>query len=435
MFCLNVGYKLPNGMFEEMKSANGHGGIGVCLLASGLDSGRIPREELPDGDMLVFDPQLYLAGLDPSTSEQARNLVARLASHPWFQVDGVREFDSGEAGKKEWMKEIQGRVVGSWSRTAPSTEEDIDAALASAIRVQTEIGCTKIILPAPLLDARENGADVAGEWGSRGVAVARSLGVSAGLLATVAIRSDLFNEAAFNRMGFLDQVVTALAGCRGIEGVYIVIAQQTPAHPFSTDGRVWRGYAELVRRFSRVRGIGIRAVNFADMAGFACVGCGATHVIGGDTQSSRRLALDPAAGGGPPTPLYFSSVAMAEVRPEDDLSRIVAGRVLDNIADQSPFCDGLLAALRAGMGADGVVGWAQAKGKVEQSKRHFVWKSAQVANALIRLGATGAAQRFSALLDTAQQNQGVIWPLIDKDDNPGTRYRIDLGAFRAAVGL
>ena len=428
MYCLNFGPQRIGGLYSDVRGALGHGGIGTCLLASGYDSGQLVRNELPDGDEDYFDPQLYLAGLDPSGADKR---VKRLATHAWFLPDGVDEFDSSEIGKRDWLKDIEDRLSDVWPGCAPSKPSDIDRSIRYAIEKQLEVGVTRVILPSPLLEAREDGAAVCGTWARRGMAVAKELKVDFECVATIAIRDDILNESAFKSLGFIDQVVTEVASCRDLAGVYVVVGQTgSPCHPFLAQQRVWRGYRELVERISTVPHLRTRIVNFADMAGIGCVAVGATHAFGGSTHSTRRLALE-TSGDGRAYPLYFTSLMMAEIRPEDDLTPIAKAGMLSLIEDPSPFCSGLFAALKAGGTATSVSDWVQEKNNVQYSQRHIVWKSAELTNGLLKMGLKRARSEFRNAIDTADGNQAKIWPLLTAQ---ATRYKIVLDDLKSSLG-
>lgn len=428
MYCLNFGPQGIGKLYSDVRDSAGHGGIGNCLLACGYDSGQLNRAELPNGDEDYFDPQLYLAGLDASSGD---NRVKRLSTHSWFLPKGVEEFDSSEVKKREWLKDIESRLEQIWPGSAPKNATDIDRSIEYAIRVQKAIGVTRVILPAPLLEAREDGAGICGTWARRGAAKAKELGISEESLATIAIREDLLNDSAFDQLGFVDQIVSEVASCRGIAGVYVVIAQTgSPAHPFVSQPRVCRGYGALIAKAASVKHLRTRIVNFADIAGMGCIGMGATHVFGGCTQSTRRLALE-ASDGGRAYPLYFTTLAMAELRPEDDLSRVVQENLLSRVEDASPFCEGLMAALRAGGTAGSVAAWAQDINNVQESQRHLVWKSAETTNRLISMGLAPARAEFKRMIDDAMENQVKIWAIIEEQ---ATRYRVDLSAMRNGLG-
>ncbi len=72
MFLLNVGYKWTN-----------HDRVdGVVINASGVHKAQATRRNLSvTPDCLLFDPQLYLSGLN---FDNCNNTCARLSTYPWF---------------------------------------------------------------------------------------------------------------------------------------------------------------------------------------------------------------------------------------------------------------------------------------------------------------------------------------------------------------
>ena len=72
MFLLNIGYRWTN--IERVD--------GVIINASGVHITQIERRNINiKPKVLLFDPQLYLSGLD---SEHCNTTCARLSTYPWF---------------------------------------------------------------------------------------------------------------------------------------------------------------------------------------------------------------------------------------------------------------------------------------------------------------------------------------------------------------
>ena len=100
MFALNEGY--------QWKSANyGDALHGVVYLAASNHLERMRRKPLGDFAWQLFDPQLYLANLD---GNESATVCARLASYPWFEVNGVLEFDSSDQTQTAWQQTMQQHV-------------------------------------------------------------------------------------------------------------------------------------------------------------------------------------------------------------------------------------------------------------------------------------------------------------------------------------
>src|SRR5215216_3326847 len=93
---LNTGYK-----FALNPAIDPDGGI---ILAVTIPMHTLVRRKVNQYPHLVsryFDPQLYLAGLDPNQSGEA---CAILASYSWFGVDGLNKYKSDQQSQAEWRK-------------------------------------------------------------------------------------------------------------------------------------------------------------------------------------------------------------------------------------------------------------------------------------------------------------------------------------------
>ena len=98
-----------------------------------------------------------------------------------------------------------------------------------------------VILPSSLIVERENESQVQAEWLDAGIQAAGDLEVSQPVLATIAVHESVLNDAAFAPAGFLDTVVDQVAARDGVDGVYIVVAQDGGAkHPFESGAAVMR---------------------------------------------------------------------------------------------------------------------------------------------------------------------------------------------------
>ena len=96
-FYATIGYKFA--LDDDTKLA------GSLVLASTVAMHGLERRRLdqhPHLERRLFDPQLYLAGLDAA---QCKKHCARLASYPWFGIGGLKQFDSAEHKQKGWMEE------------------------------------------------------------------------------------------------------------------------------------------------------------------------------------------------------------------------------------------------------------------------------------------------------------------------------------------
>src|SRR5690349_10317772 len=73
--------------------------------------------KMPEGyERLMFDPQLYLAGLNAKASSAT---CARLATYPWFQTPGSIDYESGTLGKLEYKGVMKTIADAKWLAQPP----------------------------------------------------------------------------------------------------------------------------------------------------------------------------------------------------------------------------------------------------------------------------------------------------------------------------
>lgn len=366
MFLLNVGGKWTLATeVEEVK--------GAVFLAAANGNVRFTRKASPELSRILIDPQLYLAGLDRT---RCGKTCGRLATHPWFQVPNLPEFDSG-AGVREWQKEVERIAATNWPGRPPEGAA-IEASCRSAVECQLGFGCTHIILPAPLVRDREEEGTTLAAWLDAGIGVAAELEVGQPLLATVALSDATLNEEAFGPAAFLDSLIDHVTAREGLSGVYIVVAQTgVAAHPFQLPELVRRAYLHLSKAFRR-GGVEMIAVNFADVFGFVCSAVGATDVASGPSQGTRRLNLNAFRDDqyGVAVPQYYAHRVIGEFKSETDLNRLVAAKLLRRVADGTPYSEDLLEALREGRTAADLPPWAEGQNNLAAAQRHLVYRLA-----------------------------------------------------------
>jgi hypothetical protein len=364
MFLFNVGGKSWS-LASEVEEVRG-----ALFLAASHPNVRFTRRAGPDLTRVLLDPQIYLATLDRAACSKA---CGRLASHPWFCVPDVPEFDSSVSGAREWQKQVANVAAKSWPGKPPRGKS-VRAACRFAIECQLGFGCTHIILPAPLIEEREDEGATVAEWLDEGVAVAEELAVAQPLLATVAISDATLNDDAFATAGFLDALVDQVTARDGLAGVYVVVAQTGGAiHPYQTNAKVNHAYLHLSKAF-HTGGIETVLVNFADLFGFVCAAVGASDMATGASQSQRRLTLGAFRdeGHGVALPYFYSNRVIGEFSTEQDLGKLVAGRLLRRVADETHHSQELMEALANGGSAANLPAWAESQNNTTAAQKHFI---------------------------------------------------------------
>lgn len=412
MFLLNLGYKWTFAQLDGLK--------GAVVLPCGNSRPRVERDHPGDFQTLLFDPQLYLAGIEV---EPRVKTCARLAGYPWFGVRKVANFDSGLEKRKDWEAKLRDQVLNHWPGRASS---DLAKSASSAVEFQMEFGCTSVILPTPLVDEREDEASLIGTWLDAGLEAAEELETPQPLLASVALAEHTLTERAFDAGGLIEAVVDQVTARPNIDGVYIVVVQSgAAAHPFEASAAVARAYLHLSRDFAAV---GMRQIltNFADLVGLAAMGVGATGFGSGQSSSLRGVYADGFRdeGGGIALPHYYSHKSATEYRTESDLGRIVKKRLFRRIADETQASAPLVAALRGGGSASSLPNWVESQNILAAAHQHY----------LERLLAEGATlhkarknQRLDAVLEWLEAAEGTI-AMLDKrlGERVGRAATVDL---------
>ncbi|MCC6678882.1 MAG: hypothetical protein IT436_17285 [Phycisphaerales bacterium] len=405
MFALNEGYQWKSSHFADSL----HGAV---YLAAGNHAERMRRSVLSDFAWQLFDPQLYLAGLEAS---RRTKVCARLATYPWFGVTDLPDFDSGNTSLPKWQARIQGMIARRWPGAAP-TGDDIAPAARSAVEFQADRGCTHIILPTPLIDEREDEAQAQGEWIDAGLEAAQDIDVGQPIVATVALSEGVLNDAAFNAGGFLDTIVDQVSSRDGVSGAYIVVAQLQSHHPLQPPESVSRAYAHLTRAFVKC-GYDFVFVNFADAFGVACVGLGAAGFATGPSQSLRRLSLAgfQDEGGGIALPHLYSHPVVGEFLPERDLSVLAENDLLAHVKDQTVHSGDLFSALERTGSAANVRAWLESKNNLAAATKHFIARMIAEGTHYSRRTPEQRAARAERWLTEAARKQATLAEELDEE--------------------
>lgn len=396
MFALNEGSKWGSSKYAESLH-------GVVYMPMSNHVVRMRRRPLGEVTWQLFDPQLYLSGLD---CDQAMKVCARLSTYPWFGVDEIPEFDSDRDGQRSWEHDVQDVVCDQWHGDVPDDLGEIRGAALSAIEFQAEISCSHIILPTPLVAEREDEAETQAIWVDQGLAAADAADVGQPLIATIAISEAVLNDAAFEAGGFLDTVVDQITAREGLSGVYIVVAQTEANHPLSPPYSVTAAYAHLSRAFAEY-GHDFVFVNFADTFGVVCLGLGANAFATGPTQNLRRLSL---AGfrdsGGGPFPRFYSHRVVGEFLPDGDLRHVAAQRQLRRVEDRTSYSRDLLQSLAKTGRANTVANWVETRNNVfKAAQPHFITRMILEGNAYSGQTVAQRSARADHWLDDGVVNQ------------------------------
>lgn len=361
MFFLNVGYKWTAvANLDELSAA--------VFLPTGNIKMRMARSTVSEPGRVLFDPQLYLAGIP---AHSCTKVCTRLASYPWFQVPDLPE-QGPDQKVREWEQEVRGRIEGTWPGKVPEGAS-IAAAALQAVQFQLDLGCSHVILPAPLLEDREDEAQTAADWIDAGLEAAAALDVGQPVLATVALLDSVLNDESFEATGFVETVVDQMTARSGLDGVYMLVVQSATRHPFDIGRRELKALCHLSRAFSRA-GYAVILTNFVDVFGLVCMAFGASGFATGPSQSLRRISLQALEdeGGGRVFPHYYAHRSVTEYLTESDLDRVVEKRLVRRIKDSTSYSANLLAALEQGRSARDLPDWVETRNNYRRAHMHFL---------------------------------------------------------------
>lgn len=348
-------------------------GPGGIILACAMPSHQLVRREFtkyPHLQHRFFDPQLYLANLDPA---RATDSVRKLATYPWFGQGETPPYDSDKHGTQQQYKKTYGdTLVQSWRRTTPSGPAEIADAVRAAVELQLSLGCEAIILPAPMTDSPRRGFQDEAQWMDTGLDVCKEMRVSLPIYATVAITDSVLRGGVPLRDALLDQASGHVASREPLAGAYIVIEQA------SEDGVCCASTDTLLSLMilvdDIVRGAGKRAiVNYAGTFGAVTTAAGASIWGTGYYPSQRRLRLVDLDDRDFPGayPRYYSPQLLGDIGVKTDLLRVAQSGLASRAFFRTKASRQLHDAIEQGQSLDTVFEWAYTPGNHTAAMPHY----------------------------------------------------------------
>lgn len=387
MFLLNIGNKWTN-----------HDRVdGVVINAAGVHITQVERRNLTtEPKVLLFDPQLYLSGLEMDVCEKA---CSRLSTYPWFGGSDV-EFDSDVYTQKEWFDEHKETMI--WPYTLPQSNKDIRECIKTCFDFQVALGVTQLIIPTPLIEDIENEFETQLKWIDVALEL-KSEFYDIEMLATVAFCDHIVihQDPLENRA--VQSIIDNISARSELDGAYIIPVQTGSNSIRITQLRV----ATTLLHISHIVGHQNEKkviINFADSFGFACLGVGATAYGGGYTNKTRRMNLSDYidAGGGGAYPKFHSHQLLLDFLSERDLTKIRDSRLLRLIKnDQTDASEDLFDALGAGLSANDVPPWRESLNNVTRATIHKIERSLMACSELQYIG-TNMDVRFEYILEWLQ---------------------------------
>jgi hypothetical protein len=314
---------------------------------------------------LLFDPQLYLSGLDAT---KCGKTCSNLATYSWFGMK-TPGYDSGEQTQRDWFEGVKAQLA--WSPVVPTDFAEVQAVVSECLEYQAVCGVTHLISPSPLAADPSDGFQEQVKWLDAGLSLQKRFGKP--LLGTLAISDYLLSETEprLNEplQGILDSVAT-----RELDGLYVLVTQDSAPSSRMTERRL----AESLLYISYIIGLlskKIVVINFADDLGYACLSLGASAFSSGWTSKHRRLSMSDFVdrGGGLPLPRFYAHSLAGDFLSQRDLTKLRDAQLLHLIeGDVTDASQALLSALAKGASANDIPTWRETPNNISESASHRV---------------------------------------------------------------
>jgi hypothetical protein len=268
---------------------------GGIIAASAMPGGQLVRRvragfrRYPYLQHRLFDPQLYLCGLDKYV---ARKAVINLATHAWFTPSSkVPDYDSDQHGSiKNYKAEHESALLDEWIGEAPSTPADIERAVRACVTYQLELGCEGIILPSPMTTIAAMDYQCETEWLDIGAAVCREMRVPVPVYASIALSDGVLRGVNPFISPLINTITNQVASRDELAGAYVVVAQTADTGYVCNSRDVLLSL--LVISDDLVRGAGRKVlVNYMGTFGAVLSAAGTGIWSTGYYRSQRRLVL------------------------------------------------------------------------------------------------------------------------------------------------
>lgn len=325
----------------------------------------------PHMTSLVFDPQLYLAGLDPNQGEKAPALCANLATYPWFGIDALPGFDSGEQKQKEWKEDALNQIRHHWPKKAPTALQAIQKGVEECVDLQLTLACEAITLPSPLTHDQATSYEDELAWIDKGVGYAND-NSELPVYATVAL-SDLCLRFHDPENNSLLELVADSISARGVDGVYLVVEQAAEPQEARqcANARVLASALHLIHLLVHDCKLDV-VTNFFGAFGVVTGAAGARCWSSNWYKSLHRLRLPDQGQKGRAYPSYWSTPVGTDIHLDADFDKLVKSGMLPSIADKTAASTGLLNAASQGRPVSSVPAWEHRMGNVVVCTDHYL---------------------------------------------------------------
>jgi hypothetical protein len=329
---------------------------GVVAHTAAVDSAR-PTAELAFSGEILFDPNVYLWGLD---CEDAARTCAYIATYPWSTIE-VPTLDAFDGKRREWIN--LGVLPAMETHWPPSIPADLKKMVHACLQWQYDAGATILIAPAPLITQVHEGLTEYARW--LAAAASQATQFDRPVFMTVA-----FSEVCFPQVqeGLLD----LLSADMSLDGSYVVM-ETTHTSPYVASPGLAEALLEISYHLGHRQGREV-IINYADTFGLACLAAGATGIVAGYGLKYRRFSLsDYSGGGGGPYPRFASLRTFCRYLASADMERIRDEDLLSEFdSDTTPASKSLLQALSSGKSANDVLRWETERNRTAAAKAHYV---------------------------------------------------------------
>lgn len=399
-FLYNVGYHLHNVVSD-----------GVIFLASGRHSEaqrrRVTDFAVPDGAWVLFDPQLYLVGLD---GKSCAKTCAHLVTYPWFGVD-VPEYSDAYVSETEWFKDVQASL--RWVPTIATHPVDIRATVEECLRFQDEVGVTHLIVPTPLIETEGDQFSCQLKWIEAGLDLGHKF--QQPLFGTLAIMDHLLSHISPLKNPLLTNILDNLTTSR-LDGLYILVCHEDSA----ADRILNVNVAESLLFISETtHSHGQQSiVNFADDLGYACLAAGSSAFASGYYRKQRRMSFSDFidTGGGYRLPYFYSHRLISDFLPDAELSKIANARLVRYFhSDRTPESQPLLEAHTARLRATSVPDWQERRNNDATAIQHRARLLSTKTNELAAIAADERMENILTWLQDAEAFRTLVNRKLDAE--------------------
>lgn len=378
---------------------------GSIILSSVMPMHQLLRrkmKKLPFLNRRLFDPQLYLAGLEATSSPKP---CVKLASYPWFGCTAIDIYNSKEQSQATWSADALSNIATTWPGCAPTDTDVIKNAIADCIDFQTKIGCEAIILPSPLTVDPAAGyqeellwLDLAQEY------LSTTLPSILPIYATVAINDNCLRHLDAKNNPMLDMIADSVSA-RGVDGVYLVVEQggESSDSRQCNSAKVLESLLHLVHVFSQDCGLAV-VVNFVGAFGLACEAAGAQAWGSQWYKSLYRLRIQDKQAEGRAYPTYWTRKAAIDINLEKDFDSLNQLGLMSKLADKTGASAGLTSIIGTSTKTEDVPAWRYSQSNVKAIREHYCLSVIDAENELaLRATLKEKCDYIQAWLDNASK--------------------------------